>query len=204
MTKEQVDPTSGGDPKISSGDPDPKDKGTVAYETFQKVLGEKKARDARLKEVEEKLAGFEKAQLEAEEAKLRDQGEFKSLLDKEKTLRLQKEEELNGLKMGLQNSIKRQSLEEKLGGKLKKSEYATFIPFDRISMDPETMRVDEASVSEVAEYFAKEHKELLDFGTRGVTPPGGAPKTSPKLTYESWSKLPLKEQKARMHELIKK
>jgi hypothetical protein len=204
LTKEnQVDPTSGQGPEIPSGDEPSKEKGTVAYETYQKVLAEKKARDARLKDAEVKIAAFEKAQQLAEEAKLQEQGQFKTLLENEKALRIQREEELTGLKTGLANSIKRQTLEEKLGGKLKKSEYAAFIPFDRITMD-ENMRVDEASVTEVAEFFAKEHKELIDFRTQGATPPGTAPKSSPKLSYDSWLKLPLKEQKARMHELIKK
>lgn len=201
MSTTQADPTSGGGPDIPSGEPNPKEKGTVAYETHQKLLAEKKARDVRLKEVEEKLSAFEKAQLEAEEAKLRDQGEFKSLLDKEKALRMQKEDELNSLKTGLQNSIKRQALEEKLGGKLKKSEYAAFIPFESIVMDTETMKVDEGSLNEVSETFAKSYKELFDFGGKGSTPPGTAPKSSTPLSYEAWRKLPLKEQKARMHEV---
>jgi hypothetical protein len=71
-------------------------------------------------------------------------------------------------------------------------------------MDPETMKVDETALAEVAEEFQKEHKVLFDFGNKGGGLPSGAPKAATSLSYEQWLKLPLKEQKARMSEVIKK
>jgi len=204
MSKAPNENPSGDSPDNASGNADPKEDGRVAYETYQKVLREKKARDEQLKSVSEKLAAYELEKTSLEEAKLKEQGEFKSLLEKEQAKRKAIEEELTGLKSGLQNSIKKSALEEKLGGKLRKSEYAAFIPFDRIAIDPETMRVDDTSLAEVAEEFQKEHKILFDFGNKGQGLPGNAPKAQTQLSYEQWLKLPLKEQKTRMHEVLKK
>lgn len=41
-----------------------KDQDTVAYDTYRKVLSEKKARDERLREMEERLQSFEQTELE--------------------------------------------------------------------------------------------------------------------------------------------
>lgn len=201
MSKSQDEIPGGISPDSASGNSDPKEDGRVAYETYQKVLREKKSRDEQLKSASEKLAAYEAEKAALEEAKLKEQGEFKALLEKEQAKRKAYEEELSGLKQGLQNSIKKSALEEKLGGKLRKSEYAAFIPFERIAIDPETMKVDDLSLAEVAEEFQKEHKVLFDFGKSGNGIPGTAPKASTKLNYDEWLKLPLKEQKARMHEV---
>lgn len=203
MTTTQDEAASGAPSDNASGNADPKD-GRVAYETYQKVLKEKKSKDETVKQLAERLAVFEAEKTAAEEKALQDQGQFKTLLEKEQNLRKAKEAELDSLKVGLQNSIKRSSLEEKLGGKLRNPAYAGVIPFDRIIIDPETMQIDETSLAEVAEELQKDHKVLFDFGTKGNVPPGNAPKTSTTLKYEDWLKLPLKEQKARMKDVQKK
>jgi len=178
-------------------------KKSVSYDSYQKLLSEKKSRDAKLKELEEKMTAIELERQQQEDAKLQEQGQFKALLEKEQASKKELESRLNALQTGLQNSIKRRAVEEKIGTRFKKDEYAAFLPYDQIRIDSETMEIDEESVLSVAELMQKEHRALFEWKTGGKQTPGDAPQATGKLTYDSWLKLPLKEQKARIKDVIK-
>lgn len=139
----------------------------VAYETYRRVLAEaRKYKDqARMLEDEKN---------KNHELKLKENNEWKALAEAkasqveslEKAYREQNEQIVNGLKY--------QQFEKLLGGKLKNQDYATFIDFDKIVINPETKRVDEESVKGVVGEFVKNHSHLVDFGD-GKRMPNEAP-----------------------------
>lgn len=129
----------------------------VAYETYRRVLAEaKKYKD------QAKLLEDEKNK--NHESKLKEQNDWKALAEAkssqveslEKAFKEQNEQIVNGLKY--------QQFEKHLGGKLKDQDYATFIDFDKIVINPDTRRVDDESVKGVVGEFVKKHSHLVDFG----------------------------------------
>lgn len=133
------------------------DKDKVAYETYRRVLAEaKKYKD------QAKLLEDEKNK--NHESKLKENNEWKALAEAkasqveslEKAYKEQNEQIVNGMKY--------QQFEKHLGGKLKDQDYATFIDFDKIVINPETKRVDDESVKGVVGEFVKKHSHLVDFG----------------------------------------
>lgn len=129
---------------------------TVSYETYSKTVDEVKSLKAKLKEIETK------SQTEIE-AKLKEQGDWKTLAES-------KDAELKTLKQTLQSneeaitdSIKLGAFQKHLGGKLKSDQYYSFVDTSKIAINPETKKVDEASVKQVVQDFIKEHSHLVDF-----------------------------------------
>ena len=128
----------------------------VSYDTYRRLLNEAK----KLKE-EKKLLEEEKNK--NHENKLKEQNEWKALAETfqqqlhEKTRILQEQEQ------SIVNGMKYQEFEKHLGGTLKHKDYATFIDFEKIVMNPETKRIDVESVKGEVSRFAKEHASLVEF-----------------------------------------
>lgn len=196
------------DVNLPSGNPDEqpvadqKDKNVVSYETYQKVLSEKKSVQSKLQELEGKFLETEKAQRLLEESKLNEKGEFKKLfelkeqelkLEREKNLKLEKEKD--SYKGSLDDTYKLNAFYDKLPGKIKRQEYLNFVDLDSIIINPETGNVDPTSVQNVVASFVENYSDLIkpnDFGRL----PGDAPKGSNrKYTISEWKSLSLKEQK---------
>lgn len=142
----------------SSGSTETKDQDKVAYETYKRVLSE-------AKKYKDQLKALEEERNKANEQKLKDQNEWKTLAESkaaeaEKLSSLLKEQE-----QSIVNGMKYQEFEKHLGGKLKNKDYATFIEFDKIAFNPETKRVDDESVKAVVSQFVKQHSHLVEFGS---------------------------------------
>lgn len=201
------DPSAGGADPGAGGDPEPK-KESVSYETHARLLAQrKKDQDAR-KTLEDKVTAFEKSAKEAEDAKLSEQGEFKKMVVQrdeelaEKAQELaQSKADLDQANKNLTNGVKLQAFVDKLPGRIKNHEYLSFADTDAIAIDPETGRVDEGSLNKVVNGFVEKHASLLE--TKGIKLPGdGAAGGGAALTHEEWLKLPLKEKKERMAEVM--
>ena len=135
---------------------------TVAYETHQKLLSQRKADQARLAEMDAKLKTFEETEMKKQQAKLEEKGEYQKILEA-------KENELKSLQERIKNDEQRRINSEKesaflnsLGGKLKNPEYIRFASKDEIAVDPDTGKVDELSLKQVVDKFLKEHSTLVD------------------------------------------
>lgn len=168
----------GAAPQDSSGTTENiQEKDKVAYETYKRVLAEAK----KFKDLAKQLAD-EKAQ--GDEQKLKEQSEYKKLADIYKAQLDEKNKLLQDQESSIVNGMKYQEFEKHLGGKLKNKEYATFIDFEKIAIDPETKRIDEESVKGVASSFLKSHPELVDLGSGARLPnkAGGASSFSGKDT----------------------
>lgn len=135
----------------------------VSYDTYRKVLNEaKKYRDA-FKQVEE-----EKQRMG--EQKLKEQNEWKTLAEQYKTKLDETSKVLSEQEASIVNGMKYQEFEKHLGGKLKDQEYATFVPFDKIAINPETKRIDEESVKGAVADFVKKHSHLVEFQSGSKLP----------------------------------
>lgn len=183
------------------------EKSSVAYESYMKALGEKKAAQERLKEMEARLSDFENAQREAEERKLNEKGEFKKIVELREAEIAKLKDELNSVakerdsyRGNLTDTYKLQSFYDKLPGKIKRQEFLNFVDLDSIVLDPETGSVDSQSVDNVVSSFMENYGDLVETNKFGGLP-GDAPRGKKSLTVKEWQKLPLNEKKQRMGEV---
>lgn len=142
-------------PQTNSVQPEnPQDK--VAYDTYRRVLSE-------AKKLKDELRLIKEQEQKSHETKLKEQNEWKALAEAksgqvehlEKAFKDQNEQIVNGMKY--------QEFEKHLGGRLKDRDYATFIDFDKIVINPETKQIDAESVKGVVAEFVKKHSPLVEF-----------------------------------------
>lgn len=186
----------------------------VAYETYQRVLDQRKKDQEKLTELQGKLnelsefkANVEKEAQTVQEEKLKNEGNWKALVEQRDNKIREYEAKLSDLNNKVENydknindMIKLSAFDRALGGKLKKDEYYSFVNTDKIVINPETNQVDMDVLKQYANEFQNNHKELIDYDTRKL--PGDAPTKSGKLTREEWLKLPLADKKKRLREVM--
>lgn len=148
--------------------PEPKTSDVVKYETYSKVLSE-------AKKLKEKVREYESTLQQSQEQKLKEQNEWKVLAEQYKQKLDHTSNVLHEQEKSIVNGLKYHEFEKHLGGKLKNSDYATFVDFDRIVLNPETKKVDEDSAKSVAADFVKKHSSLVEFVGQGRLP-NDAPK----------------------------
>lgn len=141
----------------------PENKDVVKYETYSRVLSE-------AKKYKEKVREYEAVLQQTQEAKLKEQNEWKVLAEQYKSKLDLTSKVLEEQERAIVNGLKFQEFEKHLGGKLKKRDYASFVDFEKIVLNPETKSVDEDSVKTVVSDFVKEHSSLVDFGSQGRLP----------------------------------
>lgn len=173
-------------------------KDVVAFETHQRLLAQRKADQEKLKEaqakldkIEEKEAELERKRQELEEQKLKDEGNWKALLEarEAKLAEFQSREselvsKVSMFEQQFQEAAKLQALQDALGGKFKHKSYYNLVDTDRIITNPETGQIDQDSVKAYADTFLKEHKELIAFNKPQIN--DRAPGQAGSLTYEEW------------------
>jgi hypothetical protein len=181
-----------GDGNSSVGDASSKDQ--ISRDAYEKLLSQRKKDQEKLKELESFRQEILTKKQEEELKLAEEKGEFRKILE-------QRERELNETKSKLTdyertftNSVKLNAVLNKLPGRLLKNEYSSFIELDAVAIDPESGEVDTRTVEEVANKFIKEHSFLLKAKGNNQLPNDNASPTK-TLTYEEWTKLPLKEMK---------
>lgn len=151
------DQTSSGATTQSVSDvPENKSGDVVKYETYSRVLSE-------AKKLKEQLRAVEAERQQSQEQKLKEQNEWKVLAEQYKSKYESATSTLQEQEKSIVNGLKFQEFEKHIGGKLKDREYAQFVDFDRIVLDPETKRVNEDSAKAVAADFIKRHSSLVEF-----------------------------------------
>lgn len=138
-------------------------KSSVSYETYSRTVDEVKNLKAKVKE-------FEDQQNSAKEANLKAQNDWKALAEAKENQLKELQSKFDGLNNSLTDSIKLSAFQKNLGGKLRSEEYFDFVDTDKIVYNPETKKVDEASVKAVVAEFVKKHSSLVEFGTKGKLP----------------------------------
>lgn len=139
--------------------------GKVSYETYKKVLEEaKKQKELARTLAEEKAKNDEKA--------LAEQQQWKVLAEQYKQQLEQTKSVLSEQEKSIVNGLKYQEFEKHLGGRLKNKDYASFIEFEKIAINPESRTVDEESVKAVVNEFLKQHSPLVEFQSGAKIPQG--------------------------------
>ena len=166
MTEKQTD--SSGVTEAEAGGKD-QEKQTVAYESYQKVLGEKKAFQAKFNELQEQFNSVMDTQKQAEANRLSEEGDYKKLLElREKEIQDFKakvdtlSQERDGAIKENRDTWKLQAFYQELPGKIKKTEYLNFIDLDSIVFDPETREIDPASLKSTVSSFMENYSDLVD------------------------------------------
>jgi len=164
---------SGNDGQASGDTQDQANKDFVKYETYQRIVSEKKKRDEQLGEMSKRVQELESQQKQREEQELRAKEDYKKLLDL-------REKELSETKSKLNEFSVMQKLEKKaqafvnaVGG-LKKQEYMNLVDFDQIILTEEGT-IDQMSLEKYKDEWVQKFPEtLVDKKTPSV------PVTSPQ------------------------
>lgn len=187
-TSGSANPSSGSD----QGNQDTSD--VVKYETYSRVLGEKKKIQEQMKDMAAKLAEFEAAQRATEEADMKKRGDYEKLLNQEREAKKAIEDQLKAREAQITNSLKLDAVLKALDGQVE-SQYWGLIDVDGIPVDPETNTPDELSVKKYAEQFAQKYQRVIVRPNQSRMPNDAAQGAGKAMTYEEWKKLPLKEMK---------
>jgi len=166
----------------------------VSYETYQKVLDEAK----KAKEKARELEAFKK---QTEEEKLKAEGNLQAIIKMREEELLKVREDKEQLERGLQDGSKLRAVLDSLNGRVDDAYYGLF-DLSQIVIDPRTQLPDQMSVAKYARDFEAKYGLVIQKDNSSRLP-NNAPQTgSASLTYEEWLKLPLKEQKTRLKEVI--
>ncbi len=181
------DPSQG-----NSVSPEPKSNDVVKYETYSRVLSE-------AKKLKEKVREYEATLEQTKEQKLKEQNEWKALAENYKSKLDQTNSVLQEQERSIINGLKYQEFEKHLGGRLKKRDYASFVDFDKIVLNPETKSVDPESAKVAAAEFLKQYSELVELPSAGKLPNQAASSFVP--TGKSIDEMDVKELEKHMLQL---
>ena len=200
MTNSDANNSSGVDKNAASGgsaentNTDKVEKNTVAYETHLKLLNEKKKRDAELADAQSKLKAIE-------EQKLKENEDYKALLALREKEVLETKSKLTQLEETLNNSVKLDAVLKKLSGKVSEQYFGLF-DLNKIPIDPATQMPDQLAVEKYAKEFETTYSQIIQRPVNAQMPNNAAQGTNGKITYEEWLKLPLKDQKLRLKDVL--
>ena len=175
-------------------------KDQVEYDTFKRLLSQKKASDEKLAGYEKRLKDIEmKEELDKQE-NLKKQAKFEEL-SKELESKLETERsEKETFKKSWLDTHKLQAVLDKLPGKPKRQEYMSFIDLDAIKIDAES-GIDADSVEAAANNFLTNYGELLTKPSNSELP-NDAPSSKGKLSYEKWLTLSPSDKRSRLKDVI--
>lgn len=187
-----------GTPSASSGsDSNPENKDTVAYDTYRKVLSEKKRRDEENEKLQAQLKEFENKEKERVEAELKQKGDLQKLLDLKKQEKASIEAKLKEKETFIENHMKVQAFKAEIKGIIPE-QFERLIDVTKIIIDPSTGRPDPVSVANAAREFETSYGVILGKNGKTPLPNEAAAGNVKKLTVAEWKLLPLKEMKEKL------
>jgi hypothetical protein len=190
-----------------SGENNQSTKDTVAYDTYRKLLSEKKKRDDEVEALRVENEKLKSQEQQAQEAKLKEQQEWKKLHDlrmKEVETERQKVEEERKKRQALEsevtNGLKINRFLKAVNGHVE-PQYFGLIDTSKIAVDPSTGQIDEASVQAAAREFEKTYGRVISTKSNSTGLPNDAAKGgSERLSYDSWKALKnSKEMREKFH-----
>lgn len=194
-----ADQNAGGN---SGENQDPKEqKDVVKYETYKKVLDEKKRRDGELDELKKRLNTLEAEKAEKEKKEAEAKGDLQKLLELERQEKAKARQELDEIKGTLASGSKLKAVLDSINGKVDE-QYWKLLDLDKVVIDPNTGLPDQTSVQAAAKEFETNYALVIKKPTSAKLPNDAPQGGGGKLTYEAWLKLPLKEKGERMKEVM--
>lgn len=123
-------------------------------ESFVKrLLSEKKATQAKLRE-------FEQQQKQREEQQLLEENKIKELLERREDELSQTQSKLNQTQDFILNATRLNAFRKATGGKLK-DQYSHFLDLSNIEVDPETMSVNEDTVKQTVDNYMQNYPDFF-------------------------------------------
>lgn len=175
----------------------------VAYETYQKVLAERKRDQERARELQAKLDEIELAKRQFEEETLKKKEDYKTLLENKAREHDLLASELNQMKEQRKQAMKLNAFLEGCGNNQIKKNYWKMIPVGDIIINPETGEVDPLSVKMAVDSYIRDYPETLEKSVVGM--PSASPSVAVNgITYEQWLQLPADQMKLRRKDIINK
>lgn len=204
---ETVNGTSGTDQKpsglkeeLSDGESSSTSKDTVAYDTYRKVLAEKKKRDEDFRAAQEELSALKRAEKERTEAELKAKEDFKKLVElREKELNEVKSK-YDGLNSSIQESVKFSAFLENLPGQLDKK-FWKMVDTSEVIIDPESGEPDPTSIKKATEKFVAQYGELVQTPGKAKLP-NQAATTATAINDEVWKSMSPKDKKENLHRYV--
>jgi len=143
---------------------------TVPKSHADKILGEKKALQLKMKELQDRLDGIERDKLEKE-------GNLQSLVDRYKKAAESKDEEVKSFKNRIVQDRVKYALktEADKAGVIKYDVLEKLVDFEKISIDPETLELDIKDLTKTVNSLKAENPFL--FKTTAVKPNDMVPST---------------------------
>jgi hypothetical protein len=191
----------GGESSDQAGGETSGGKNQVSYDTYRKTVDESKALKKQLKELTERLSVFDNEKRTNEERlKLEQNKHVEVIGDLKKQI-----EELNGRYQQSEGRFKEYRTVNAAFGILHQKgvqldpKYAHLLDLNDVAVD-ENGNIDSAALSKAVDSFMKEHPVLVQ-PKRADLPGGKTGGSGPTLTYEEWTKLPLKEKQARYKDI---
>ena len=162
----------------------------VAYETHRKLLSEKKRLQEQFETMKSQLSKIEIERQEAERKKLEEQGEYKKLLDLERSRAAKLDEELKTHTEHMRAAKKLDAVLKSVNGNIP-NKYWGLIDTASVAIDPDTGEIDAMSVQKAVENLRKDFPEIIYAKTGSTGTPNTAPRTdtAATLSYDQWLKL---------------
>jgi small-conductance mechanosensitive channel len=150
---------------------------TVTRDAYEKAVSE-------AKKAKERLAQLESDAKKRTEEELKAKEDYKKLWESTKAEADDWKTKYSGLNSSVQESRKLNAVLGKLPGKVA-SEYWGLVELDKIAADPETGRVDDASVARYVKEFEQKHARLIDKPQGGKLPGDAAKGAGKELGFEA-------------------
>ena len=153
---------------------------SVSYESHKKAVGQIKNFRAKLEESNAKLAKYEADAEAAEEARLKETNEWKTIAEKKEAELLETRGTLNKINDSIVRAEKIDAFEAKLGAQLKNREYAKHINLEAIPTN-ESGEIDEEALDAEVSRFRDIHGDsLIKTNNIATLPNGAGAKPQPK------------------------
>jgi predicted DNA binding CopG/RHH family protein len=167
---------------------------TVAYESYAKLLKEKKA-------LQERQAALDAETKNAHEQKLKEKENFKALLELREKEASEYKSKYESLNTRLASGLKLDAFLKALPGEVDPKFYQ-LIDIDKILVNDETGMPDKASVLEAAKQFVTDYGTVLVKKSGATMPNQAASGGTTKLSYDEWLALPKKDMAKRMKDVV--
>jgi hypothetical protein len=171
----------------------------VDYESYKRLLDQKKQRDRELLELR-------RQQEEIDKKKKLENEQYKQLYEETSEKHKELEKKFGELHKSRIDDFKEAAFLSMLPGDLLKSEYMAHADINEIIFDEDNGSINQDSVKSVVDKFVKNHGHLVKQRNKPELPndaPGNTDgQKSGKLTYDQWLKLPYKDKKARIKDVI--
>ncbi len=182
-------------------------KDTVKYESYAKLLDEKKKLQAKFDELEKERSQVEESKRKALEEELKAKDDWKKLVGlrdqenetlKQENAKLKADIEEQGARRS--NALKMRSFLDALPGKLDE-QYWPLVKLDEVVLNPETGLPEASSVQSLAKTFQERYPLVIQRADTAKLPNDAPRGASGKLSYDQWLKLPYKEKLERQKDV---